>query len=96
MRIEAAMTRLDRPGVARYALRRLTGLLHPPVIIYEPTAGSVSVLRDLPVAIRDGTVLGVNVVLPAGGGRFPVLSRRTGFHIIKKCCPKRSARRPRG
>jgi len=49
-----------------------------PVIIYEPAAGSVSVLRDLPVAVRDGTVLGVNVVLPAGGGRFPVLSRRIG------------------
>ena len=65
-------------GAARYALRRLSGLLHPPVIIYEPAAGSVSVLRDLPVAVRDGTVLGVNVVLPAGGGRFPVLSRRTG------------------
>ena len=79
MRIEAAMTRLDRPGAARYALRRLSGLLlHPPVIIYEPAAGSVSVLRDLPAAVRDGTVLGVNVVLPAGGGRFPVLSRRTG------------------
>jgi hypothetical protein len=42
MRIEAAMTRLDRPGGARYALRRLSGLLHPPVIIYEPAAGSVS------------------------------------------------------
>jgi hypothetical protein len=41
MRIEAAMTKLDRP-----------------VSIYEPTAGAVSVLRDLPVAVRDGTVLG--------------------------------------
>jgi hypothetical protein len=27
------------------------------VIIYEPAAGSVCVLRDLPVAVRDGTVL---------------------------------------
>jgi predicted acyl esterase len=55
----------------------------PPVIIYEPAAGSVSVLRDLPVAVRDGTVLGVNVVLPAGGGRFPVLMSAHRFHIIK-------------
>ena len=41
--------------------------------VYEPAAGSLEVLRDLPVAVRDGTVLRVNVVLPAGGGRFPVL-----------------------
>ncbi len=71
------MTRLDRPwhrpGAAWYALRRLPTLLHPPVSVYEPTAGSLSVLRDLPVAVRDGAVLRVNVVLPAGGGRFPVL-----------------------
>jgi predicted acyl esterase len=45
--------------------------------------GSVSVLRDLPVAVREGTVLGVNVVLPAGGGRFPVPMSAHRFHIIK-------------
>jgi hypothetical protein len=76
------MTRLDRLGAARYALRRLSGLLYPPVIICEPAAGSVSVLRVLPVAVRDGAVLGVNVV-PAGGGRFPVLMSADRFHIIK-------------
>src|SRR5262249_61016206 len=38
-----------------------------------PAAGSLSVLRDLPVVVRDGPTLRVNVVLPAGGGRFPVL-----------------------
>jgi uncharacterized protein len=62
-----------RPGAARYALRRLPGLLRPPVSVYEPAPDSVSVLRDLPVVLRDGTTLRVNVVLPAGGGRFPVL-----------------------
>ena len=36
--------------------------------------GSPEVLQDLPVAVRDGTVLRVNVVLPTGGrGGFPVL-----------------------
>ena len=74
---QAGLTRLDRPwrrpGAARYALARLPGLLRPPVQVYEPARGSLEVLGDLPAAVRDGTVLRVNVVLPAGGGRFPVL-----------------------
>src|SRR5262245_17543790 len=77
MRTQASMTRLDRPwhrpGAVWYALRRLPALLHPPVSVYEPAAGSLSVLRDLPVVVRDGATLRVNVVLPAGGGRFPAL-----------------------
>ena len=77
MRTHGRTTRLDRPwhrpGAARYALRRLPGLLRPPVHVCEPSAGSLSVRRDLPVAVRDGATLRVNVVLPAGGGRFPVL-----------------------
>jgi predicted acyl esterase len=77
VRRRADMTRLDRPwrrpGAAWYAFRRLPGLLRPPVSVYEPAAGSVSVLRDLPVVVRDGTTLRVNVVRPARGGRFPVL-----------------------
>jgi len=71
------MTRLDqpwrRPGAARYALGRLPALLRPPVHVYEPPADSLSVLRDLPVVVRDGATLRVNVVLPAGAGRSPVL-----------------------
>jgi uncharacterized protein len=71
------MTRLDRPwhrpGAARYALARLPGLLRPPVEVVEPAAGSLSVLRDVPVEVRDGTTLRVNVVLPAADGPFPVL-----------------------
>jgi predicted acyl esterase len=77
MRAQATMTRLDRPwhrpGAVRYALGRLPGLLRPPVSVYEPAAGELSVLRDLPVVVRDGTTLRVNVVLPADGGQFPVL-----------------------
>ena len=71
------MTGLDRPwhrpGAAWYVPARLLGLLRPPVEVYEPAPSSVEMLRDLPVAVRDGTVLRVNVVLPTGGGRFPVL-----------------------
>lgn len=77
MRAGAGRTRLDRPwrrpGAARYALRRLPGLLHPPVIVDEPAPGSLSVHRDLPVVVRDGTTLRVNVVRPPGAGPFPVL-----------------------
>jgi uncharacterized protein len=78
VRSQAGMTRLDRPwrrpGAAWYALRhRLPGMVRPPVSVYEPAAGSLSLLRDVPVAVRDGTTLRVNVVRPAGDGRFPVL-----------------------
>jgi predicted acyl esterase len=77
MGVQVSVTRLDRPWhrprALRYALRRLPGLARPPVDVYEPAAGSLSVLRDLPVRVRDGTVLRVNVVAPAGKGRFPVL-----------------------
>jgi uncharacterized protein len=75
--MQGGMTGLDRPwhrpGAAGYALRRLAGILHPPVSVYEPAAGSLTVLRDRPVVMRDGTTLRVNVVLPPGDGRFPVL-----------------------
>jgi predicted acyl esterase len=77
MRTQASMTRLDRPwhrpGTVWYALGRLPALLHPPVSVDEPPEGSLAVLRNLPVVVRDGTTLRVNVVLPAGAGRFPVL-----------------------
>ena len=88
------MARLDRPwrrpGAARYALRRLPGLLRPPVSVDEPAAGSLSVLRDLSVVVRDGTTLRVNVVLPAGGGRFPVLMSAHPYG--KDALPRRRGR----
>ena len=88
------MTGLDRPwhrpGAVRYALRRLPGLLRPPVSVYEPAAGSLSVLRDRPVVVRDGTTLRVNVMLPAGTGRFPVLMSAHPYG--KDNVPKRRGR----
>ena len=51
------MTGLDRPwhrpGAVRYALRRLPGLLRPPVSVYEPAAGSLSVLQGYAVVNCD-------------------------------------------
>jgi uncharacterized protein len=77
VRTKAGMARLDRPwrrpGAAWYAVRRLPGLLRPPVDVYEPATGSVRALLDLPVTVRDGTTLRVNVYLPAGDGPVPVL-----------------------
>jgi uncharacterized protein len=94
MRRQVSMARLDRPwhrpGAVWYGLCRLPVLLRPPVRVYEPPAGSLSVLRDLPVVVRDGTTLRVNVVLPAGGGRFPVLLSAHPYR--KDRLPKRRGR----
>ena len=77
VRAGAGMTGLDRPwhrpGAVRYALARLPGLLRPPVDVFESAAGSLAVLRDVSVVVRDGTTLRVNVVRPAEDGRFPVV-----------------------
>jgi hypothetical protein len=73
MHLRGRTTHLDRPwqrpGALSYALVRLPGLLRPPADVDEPAPGSLSVLRDLPVVVRDGTTLRVDVVLPARGGR---------------------------
>lgn len=97
MRTQQSLTRLDRPwhrpGAAWYALRRLPGLLRPPVDVYEPPADSVLVRRDLAAPVRDGTVLRVNAVLPPGAGRFPVLMSAHPYG--KDNLPKRRGRRYR-
>ncbi|HLH23078.1 MAG TPA: CocE/NonD family hydrolase [Chloroflexota bacterium] len=59
------------PGLA-YALARLRGAARPPVTITDPPA-SIRFERDVPVAVRDGTVLRVNVFRPAAAGAYPVL-----------------------
>lgn len=62
-----------RPGAARYALTRLRGIVRSPVEVYEPAPGAVRVHHDVEVPTRDGTVLRVNVHVPASDDRFPVL-----------------------
>jgi predicted acyl esterase len=61
----------ERPGW-RYAVGRLRGILSPPVEITPPPSG-VRFERDVGVAIRDGTILRVNVFRPEGEGRYPVI-----------------------
>lgn len=61
----------ERPGW-RYALGRLRGIVSPPVEITPPPPG-VRFEKDVEVAVRDGTILRVNVFRPEGDGRYPVI-----------------------
>ena len=62
-----------RPGAGRYLLTRIRGIIRPPVEVYGLVPGTVDVRRDVPVTMRDGTVLRVNVHLPVGEGPYPVV-----------------------
>ncbi len=62
-----------RPGTLRYAAARARGIIRPPVVVYEPRAGSVLVEQDLAVPVRDGTVLRLNLHRPPGAEPFPVI-----------------------
>lgn len=55
-----------------YALDRGRRFVRPPVTVTPPPAG-VRFRRNVPIRLRDGTVLRANVFLPAGAGRYPVL-----------------------
>jgi predicted acyl esterase len=59
------------PGF-NYTLVRLRRFVAPPVSISPPPRG-IRFERDVPVRVRDGTVLRVNVFRPAAEGRYPVL-----------------------
>jgi len=45
----------------RYAATRLRGIARPPVTVTDAPPGLLVVDRDVPVTMRDGTVLRVNV-----------------------------------
>ncbi|MEU6170504.1 CocE/NonD family hydrolase [Streptantibioticus parmotrematis] len=61
-----------RPGAAAYARRRITTALRPPVTVY-PMPPDVTKDEDVPVRMRDGVTLRLNLFRPAGDGPFPVL-----------------------
>jgi predicted acyl esterase len=61
-----------RPGTMRYVIRRIRGLLRPPIIVYQPPADLVDD-RDLAVPTRDGTTLRANVFRRPGDARRPVI-----------------------
>lgn len=62
----------DGPIELRYVVSRLRGIVRPPVTVTPPPPGVVF-SRDVPVPMRDGTVLRVNVFRPEGEARCPVL-----------------------
>lgn len=81
--------RSSGPG---YVLDRLRRLVAPPIQVTPPPRG-VRFERDVPVRVRDGTILRVNVFRPAAAGRYPVvmcahpygkdrLPRRTPFGYV--------------
>ena len=75
-----------RPGAATYSRARLRNILRPPVTVYEAPADLIKD-SDLPVAMRDGIVLRVNVYRPAGDGPFPVIMSAHPYG--KDALPKR-------
>ena len=70
-RRSAPSTPGERPDW-RYATGRLRGIIAPPVRITPPPS-SVHFAHDVGVAVRDGTILRVNVFRPEGEGRYPVI-----------------------
>src|SRR5690606_38486537 len=45
-----------------------------------PDSLSIVVEKDIPVAMRDGTILRTDVYRPAEGGPFPVIMQRTPYN----------------
>ena len=56
----------------RYAIGRLRGIIAPPVKITPPPSG-IRFEHNVEAAVRDGTILRVNVFRPEVEGRYPVI-----------------------
>lgn len=61
-----------RPGALAYARTRIRAALRPPVTVYTMPA-DVAKDEDVPVRMRDGVTLRLNLFRPAGEGPFPVI-----------------------
>jgi uncharacterized protein len=61
-----------RPGAWAYARTRVAAALRPPVTVY-PMPAEITKDEDLPVRMRDGVTLRLNLFRPAGAGPFPVI-----------------------
>jgi predicted acyl esterase len=69
--MHAWMRRRD-VSLPRHVASRLGGIVKPRTRVGPRPAG-IAVDWDVPVTVRDGTVLRANVFRPAGGGRHPVI-----------------------
>ena len=45
----------------------------------------VQVDRDVPVPMRDGTILRADVYRPRAPGRYPVILERVGYELVARC-----------
>lgn len=61
-----------RPGAAAYARARIRNFLRPPVTVY-PMPEDIRMDTDVPVCMRDGVTLRLNLFRPLGEGPFPAL-----------------------
>ncbi|HVU92372.1 MAG TPA: CocE/NonD family hydrolase [Jatrophihabitans sp.] len=61
-----------RPGALAYARARRRAALHPPVTVY-PMPSDIVKDHDVPVSMRDGVTLRLNLYRPTGPGPFPVI-----------------------
>lgn len=57
----------------RYVVERLRGFVRPRVTVRPASRAEIVFERDVPVTVRDGTVLRVNVFRPPGDGPHPAL-----------------------
>ena len=62
----------------RRSLRFIRNAVSPHVVVTAAPA-SIHVDWDVPVRVRDGTTLRVNVFRPKGSGRFPVIMSRSSL-----------------
>lgn len=74
-----------------YVAGRIAGLAWPRTRIAPPPSG-IAVDWDVPVAVRDGTTLRVNVFRPAAGGRVPAILCAHPYG--KDALPRRRGRLP--
>lgn len=79
-----------RPGAVTYARRRIATALHPPITVY-PMPSDISKEEDVPVRMRDGVTLRLNLFRTAGDGPFPVLLSAHPYG--KDLVPKRKGRK---
>lgn len=78
-----------RPGALQYGVRRVHTFARPPVRVSAAPA-DLRVERNVPIAVRDGTVLRANLYLPPGDGPFAVLMSAHPYG--KDALPKRGRR----
>jgi predicted acyl esterase len=83
-----------RPGAIAYARTRIPAALRPPVTVY-PMPADVTKDADVPVRMRDGVTLRLNLFRPAGEGPFPVIMSAHPYGKDSVPTMKRGSPRPR-